>query len=87
VAHGFCSRHPATGACPYANICEQCDNFVPDPDRRDPITAQLADVIELRDDATERGWDQEATRPQRVADSLAIHIRHIDRTPTSDASA
>jgi hypothetical protein len=34
VAHGFCSRHPAAGACPHANICEQCDNFVPDPNRR-----------------------------------------------------
>jgi hypothetical protein len=87
VAHGFCSHQPAKGACPYANICEQCDNLVPDPNRRDLITAQLADLIELRDDATERGWDQEATRHQRVEDSLATHIRHIDRTPTSDASA
>jgi hypothetical protein len=42
VAHGFCSRHPAAGACPYANICEQCDNFVPDPNRRDVIAEQLA---------------------------------------------
>jgi hypothetical protein len=23
VAHGYCSRTPAAGACPYANICEQ----------------------------------------------------------------
>jgi site-specific recombinase XerD len=79
VAHGFCSRHPAAGACPYANICEQCDNFVPDPDLRDVIAAQLADVIELRTDAAGRGWDDEATRHQHVADSLATHIRHIDR--------
>lgn len=87
VAHGFCSRHPAAGPCPYANICEQCDNFEPDPDRRDVIAAQFADVIELRDDAAERDWDDEATRHQRVADSLATHIRHIDRTRASDASA
>ena len=79
VAHGFCSRHPAAGACPYPNICEQCDNFVPDPDLRDVIAAQLADVIELRTDAAGRGWDDEATRHQHVADSLATHIRHIDR--------
>jgi hypothetical protein len=31
VAHGYCSRHLAAGACPYANICETCDNFVPAP--------------------------------------------------------
>lgn len=28
VAHGYCSRHLAAEACPYANICEQCDNYV-----------------------------------------------------------
>ncbi len=27
VAHGYCSRHLTADACPYANICEQCDNF------------------------------------------------------------
>jgi hypothetical protein len=31
VAHGYCSRHQAAGACPYANICETCDNFVTAP--------------------------------------------------------
>lgn len=31
LAHGFCTRAQAAGACAYANICEQCDNFVPDP--------------------------------------------------------
>jgi hypothetical protein len=25
VAHGYCSRQLAAEACPYANICEQCD--------------------------------------------------------------
>jgi hypothetical protein len=28
VAHGYCSRQLAAEACPYANIREQCDNFV-----------------------------------------------------------
>ena len=32
VAHGYCSRHEAPGACPYANICETCDNFIPGPE-------------------------------------------------------
>jgi hypothetical protein len=31
LAHGFCARPKAAGPCPYANICEQCDFFVPDP--------------------------------------------------------
>lgn len=26
VAHGYCSRHESQGPCPYANICETCDN-------------------------------------------------------------
>ena len=29
VAHGYCSRHESQGPCPYANICETCDNFTP----------------------------------------------------------
>jgi hypothetical protein len=28
VAHGYCSRDPAADACPYANICETCPNYV-----------------------------------------------------------
>jgi site-specific recombinase XerD len=81
VAHGFCSRHTAAGACPYANICEQCDNFVPDPNRRGVIADQLADVITLRDDARHRGWNDEATRHQHVADALDGHLRNLDRSP------
>jgi hypothetical protein len=32
VAHGYCSRQFAAQACPYANICEQCDNYVTAPE-------------------------------------------------------
>ena len=39
VAHGFCSRDPLAGVCTYSNICEQCDNFVPDP-AREPVIAE-----------------------------------------------
>ncbi|ETZ99063.1 phage integrase family protein [Mycobacterium kansasii 824] len=28
VGHGYCARHPTAGACPYANICETCDNYI-----------------------------------------------------------
>lgn len=82
VAHGFCSRHKTAGACDYANICEQCDNFVPDPNQRDVLERQLADVIELRNDAAQREWDTEITRHQHVADALQRHLKTIDRNNT-----
>ncbi len=84
VAHGFCSRDPVAGACGYANICEQCDNFVPDPQRADILAGQLADVTELRDDAQARGWTDETARHERVATALERHLRRIDRRPTND---
>src|SRR5215211_1210599 len=73
VAHGYCSRDPIAGACAYANICEQCDNFVPDPERRDLIAEQLADITTLRADAEQRGWTSETARHERVADALQHH--------------
>lgn len=81
VAHGFCSRDPVAGACGYANICEQCDNYVPDPDRKDVLVGQLADVTILHNDARQRGWTDEVARHNRVADALTRHIRRIDRRP------
>ena len=44
VAHGYCSRHEAAGACPYANICETCDNFVTGPEFAPALRDQLTDV-------------------------------------------
>ena len=32
LARGYCSRHLVADACPYANVCETCDNFVPGPE-------------------------------------------------------
>jgi integrase len=83
VAHGYCSRQLAAGACTYANICEQCDNYIPDPDRRDILAGQLADVITLRDDAQQRGWTSETTRHQHVVDAITGHLRTIDNRHTS----
>jgi hypothetical protein len=51
VAHGYCGCHPATAACPYATICETCDNFVTAPEFRDALTNQVADVKALQADA------------------------------------
>ena len=77
VAHGYCSRDLAAGACPYANICEQCENFVTTAGFLPSLEAQEADVRALRDDATSRGWDAEAARHARVLESIEGHLRHL----------
>ena len=79
VAHGYCTRHPAAGTCPYANICETCDNYVTAPEFRNAITNQLADIRALKADAENRGWTDEAARHDRVAHALADHLHRLDR--------
>lgn len=79
VAHGYCSRHLAAGACPYANICETCDNFVPAPEFAPILESQLADVRTLRGDAAERGWETEVARHGRVVESLEGHLGRLKR--------
>jgi len=78
VAHGYCSRPLAAGACPYANICETCENFVPAPEFAPTLRAQLADVRALREDAERRGWTSEADRHRRVAEALEGHLRRLE---------
>ena len=56
VAHGYCSRDLVADACPYANICEQCDNYVAAPEFQPALEAQLADIHDLRNDASTR-WE------------------------------
>ena len=86
LAAGYCARHQAAGACPYANICEQCDNFVPAPDAADILSAQLRDVRTLGHDAATRGWDGENARHSRVADNLESHLRRLRQQPHPDSS-
>jgi hypothetical protein len=69
------SCDPLAGACPYSNICEQCDNPVPDPTPADLIAEQLDDIRHLHDDAEQRGWATDATRHARVADHLGRHLK------------
>jgi integrase len=83
VAHGYCSRHLAAEACPYANICEQCDNFTTSTEFLPQLQAQLTDAIELRDDAEARGWDSEVARHARVIASLQRHLNRLKYTTTS----
>jgi integrase len=78
VAHGYCSRHQAAGPCPYANICETCDNFVTGPEFADVIHSQLNDLQHLQADAQARGWDGEAARHGRVAEALTSHPQRLE---------
>ena len=82
VAHGYCARELAAEACPYANICETCENFLPADDFLPALRAQITDVRELRDDAATRGWDSEVARHQRVINSLEKHLHRLENTPT-----
>lgn len=81
VAHGYCSRSEVAGACPYANICEQCDNYQPAPEFVPALQAQLADEHALRDDAQARGWTSETARHQGVITSIEAHLRRLNVKP------
>jgi hypothetical protein len=80
VAHGYCSRHQSQGACPYANICETCDNYTPAAEFTAALTDQLADVTTLQADAETRGWTSEAARHRHVADALKGHLGRLPST-------
>jgi hypothetical protein len=81
LAAGYCARHRAAGPCPYANICEQCDSFIPATDAAATLDAQLHDVRALQQDAATRGWTDEAARHDRVAASLERHRQRLPRSP------
>ncbi|MDA8372919.1 MAG: hypothetical protein M0Z91_01475 [Actinomycetota bacterium] len=83
---GYCSRHLAAEACPYANVCETCDNFVPGPEFAPALRAQLSDVQALKDDAACRGWVSEAARHQRVIDALDSHLCRLETQRSADLS-
>ena len=77
VAHGYCSRDLVAEACPYANICEQCDNYIAAHEFQPALEAQLADTVILRDDAHDRGWESETARHNHVIDSIEGHLRRL----------
>src|SRR5262249_53786266 len=87
VAHGYCSRQLAAEACPYANICEQCDNYVTATEFIPQLQAQLADITALRDDAAQRGWHTEVARHSRVIASIQGHLKGLTRKPKPDITA
>jgi hypothetical protein len=83
VESGLCSRHLAADACPYANVCETCENFVSTPEFIPALRAQLTDILELRHDARGRGWTAEVERHGRVIEALQAHIRRFESTPVT----
>lgn len=87
VAHGYCARELAAEACPYANICETCENFIAAAEFTAVLQTQLADIQALREDADQRGWTGEVARHDRVATSLDNHLtrlaRHGEQLPSA----
>lgn len=77
VAHGYCSRHESQGPCPYANICETCDNYTLAAEFEAALTDQFADVRALQADAEQRGWTTEEERHRHVAEALVKHLDTI----------
>jgi site-specific recombinase XerD len=87
IAHGYCSRQLAAEACPYANICEQCDNFVTTTEFIPALQAQLAEITALHDDAAERGWDTEVARHARVITSIQNHLNRLTQQAKTDTNS
>jgi site-specific recombinase XerD len=84
---GYCSRHLVAGACPYANVCETCDNFVPGHEFAPALRAQLDDIRQLKADAEGRGWTGEAARHERVIEALDRHLRRLDSRSAGGVSS
>ncbi len=80
---GYCSRHLTADACPYANICETCDNFVPTHEFVPALRAQVNDIRALKADAEHRDWTSEAARHQRVVEALEGHLHRLENQPSS----
>lgn len=77
LAHGYCTRELVAEACPYANVCENCANFVTAPEFAPVLESQLADERRLREDALSKGWTSEVVRHERVIESLEGHLRRL----------
>ncbi|MCR6491753.1 tyrosine-type recombinase/integrase [Cellulomonas sp. P24] len=77
LGNGYCSRHQAQGACPYANICETCDHFTPAAEFTAALTDQVADIRALQTDAEARGWASEAARHDRAATAIEHHLDRL----------
>jgi hypothetical protein len=77
VAHGYCARELVAEACPYANVCESCANFVTTPEFTPVLESQLADIEALQADAESRGCESEVARHDRVITSLEGHLARL----------
>jgi hypothetical protein len=79
IANGYRSRDLVAEACPYANICEQCDNFVTTTEFLPALQHQLADV--LASATTPRHAAGTRKQPAMPASSLTL------RTTSNTCSA
>jgi integrase len=83
---GTCSRHLAAGPCPYANVCETCDNFEPHPGNEHVLRDQLVDIEALVVDAEQRGWTAEIARHGRVVEALGGHLARLEKRGLTDTT-
>ena len=86
VATGYCSRHLSAQACPYANVCETCENFVPGQEFVPALRAQLDDVRQLKADAEVRNWSSEQARHGRVIQALEQHLNRLENRSGTGAT-
>ena len=73
--------------CPYANRCEQCDNFVTTTEFIPALQAQHAEITALHNDAAERGWDTEVARHARVITSIQNHLNRLTQQAKIDTTS
>ena len=81
VAQVYCSRRLTAEACPYANICEQCDNFVTTTEFIPALQAQLAESPHCKTTPPYAGWDTDVACHARLITS--IQTTSIDSTDKS----
>jgi hypothetical protein len=86
LATGYCSLTVEAGACPCANICEHCENFMPAPQAAGILQAQLADIRLLQTDAEYRGWEHETNRHTATIELLEGHLAGLARNHPPNSS-
>ena len=83
VAHGYCSRQLTAEACPYANICEQCDNYVT---ARSSYRSSRPSLLTSPRSATTPPGAAGTPRPRhsRVTASLQAYLHRLKRNQEPD---
>jgi hypothetical protein len=77
VAHGYCSLHLAGDASPVRQHLRAVRQLRAHPEFIPALQAQLADIIQLLNDAERRGWSSELERHSRVIARLEEHLTRL----------